>query len=55
MTKQEYEQVMKIIKSFMHIDYLSNGSCKNVLDNNGLIYVEKELEGLVNGKSTKKK
>lgn len=47
MTKQEYEKVMQIIKKYMHIDYLSNGSCKNVLDTNSLVYVDKEIKDLV--------
>ena len=47
MTKQEKEEVIKIIKSYMHIDYLSNGSCKNVLDSIGLSYVENELKEMV--------
>ena len=47
MTRQEKEKVIKIIKSFMHTDFLSNGACKNVLDNNGLSYVDKELEEMV--------
>ena len=47
MTKKEYEKVIKIIKSYMHLDFLSNGSCKNVLDSNGLVYVENELKEMI--------
>ena len=47
MTKKEYEKVMKIIKSYMHIDCVGNGSFKNVLDSLGLSYVEKELKEMI--------
>lgn len=47
MTEQELKKVIKVIKSYMHIDYLSNGSCKNVLDSIGLSYVEKELKEMI--------
>ena len=47
MTQEEKEKVMQTIKKYMHIDCLGNGAFKNVLDNNGLSYVEKELEEMV--------
>lgn len=50
MTKQEYEKIIKTIRSFMHIDYLSNGACKTVLDTIGLTYVEKELKEMIEEK-----
>ena len=50
MTKKEYEQVIKIIEKYMHVDYLSNGSCKNVLDSHGLIYVKEDLKEMIKEK-----
>lgn len=47
MTKKEYERIIKTIKSYMHLDFLSNGGCKNVLDSIGLSYVEKELKEMI--------
>lgn len=50
MSNELTNKIIEIIRKNMHIEYGSNYAPKQVLDNNGLIRVERELERLVDGK-----